>query len=111
MLARRFLWVVAGLTILFVIGGLAYRLFETQLMKFAMIPSVRFEGAPAIDREAYGRADMWIARPDIAANPSAIDGLCRVRTRALSTSFGCALMCHACDAVFGSICPINMSEA
>ena len=32
MLARRFLWVIAGLTILFMAGLLAYRLFEAQLM-------------------------------------------------------------------------------
>ena len=70
MLARRFLWVVAGLTILFMIGALAYRLLEPQLMKLALVPTVRFESAPAVDPEIYRRADMWIARPDIANNPS-----------------------------------------
>jgi hypothetical protein len=70
MLARRFLWVVAGLAILFVIGRIAYAIFEPQLMKFTLVPSVRFESAPAIDGQAYRRADMWIARPDIANNVS-----------------------------------------
>src|SRR4051812_3776790 len=70
MLARRFLWVVAGLTILLVIGALAYRLFQTQLMKVALIPNVSIKRAPGIDRDAERRADMGIARPGIAGNPS-----------------------------------------
>ena len=70
MLARRFLWVVAGITILVALGALAYRLFEPQLMKFALIPTVHFEGAAPADERAYQRAEMWIARPDIANNAS-----------------------------------------
>ena len=70
MLARRFLWIVAGLTLLVVAGALLYRLFEPQLMKLAMVPTAHFETAPAVDPHAYDRADMWIARPDVANNPS-----------------------------------------
>ena len=69
--AVRFLWVIAGLTVLFIAGALAYRLFEKQLMRWAMVPSVavprpcRCRPAPTI-----GQARLWIARPDIAGNPS-----------------------------------------
>jgi hypothetical protein len=70
MLARRFLWIVAGLAVLFMAGALLYSLFQLQLMKFTMVPTARFEGAPAVDPRAYARADMWIARPDIPNNPS-----------------------------------------
>ena len=70
MLARRFLWVVAGLTLLVMLGALAYRLFAPELMKLAMVPGSAFHDAPAIEASAYRRADMWIARPDIAGNPS-----------------------------------------
>jgi hypothetical protein len=70
MLARRFLWIVAGLTMLVMAGALLYRLFEPQLMKLAMIPTSRFESAPAVDPAAYAKSDMWIARPDIVNNPS-----------------------------------------
>jgi hypothetical protein len=70
MLARRFLWVVAGLTMLFVAGVLAYRLFQVQLMKLALVPTGQFQSAPAVDPAVYARSDMWIARPDIANNPS-----------------------------------------
>jgi hypothetical protein len=70
MLARRFLWIVAGLTLLAMTGALLYRLFEPQLMKLAMVPTAHFEGAPAVNAHAYDAAGMWIARPDIADNPS-----------------------------------------
>src|SRR3954471_7347918 len=60
----------AGLTFLGMTGARLYRLFEPQLMKLAMVPTARFEGAAAVDPHAYDRADMWIARPDIAGNPS-----------------------------------------
>jgi hypothetical protein len=70
MLARRFLWIVAALTILAAAGALLYRLFEPQLMKFALVPTSRFQSAPAVDPAAYARADMWIARPDIPNNVS-----------------------------------------
>ena len=45
MLARRFLWIVAGLVMLVVAGALAYRLFEERLFKIAMVPTVAFEAA------------------------------------------------------------------
>jgi hypothetical protein len=70
MLARRFLWVVAGLVILVLIGALAYRLFAAEFMKIAMVPSVEFKAAAAPRENAYQRAEMWIARPGIAANPA-----------------------------------------
>jgi hypothetical protein len=70
MLARRFLWLVAGLTVLFVVGSLLYWLFQLQLMKIAMIPTTSFEAAAPTASAAYGDKAMWIARPDIAGNPS-----------------------------------------
>jgi hypothetical protein len=69
MLARRFLWVVAILTILFVAGALAYRLFALQLMKLALVPTTSFERS-ASPPLAYDGAASWIARPDIPGNPS-----------------------------------------
>ena len=38
MLARRFLWIVAGLTLLVMAGALLYPICEPQLLKFAMVP-------------------------------------------------------------------------
>ena len=68
--AQRFLWVVAGLTMLFIAGAFAYRIFEQELMRWAMIPKGEFEAVPMPVGSTYARSDLWIARPDIPNNPS-----------------------------------------
>jgi len=68
--AVRFLWLVAGLTILVIAAALGYRLFEKQLMRWAMVPTVEFKAVPMPAGAGYAQAGMWIARPDIAANPA-----------------------------------------
>jgi len=70
MLARRFLWIVAGLTVLAVAGAIAYRIFELQLMRFVMVPGVEFREVPMRAGSSYANADLWIARPDLADDPS-----------------------------------------
>jgi hypothetical protein len=70
MLARRFLWIIAALVVLVLIGALAYRLFAPELMKTVMVPTVAFEEVPRPQGRTYADADMWIARPDIAGNPA-----------------------------------------
>ncbi len=71
MLARRFLWIVAGLITLVVGGAILYRIFQMDLMKAALVPSASFDeqvrpaGAPD-----YAAEDAWIARPDFANDPS-----------------------------------------
>ena len=70
MLARRFLWVVAGLIVLVLIAALSFRLFGTQFMRWTMIPGSSFQSGPPPQPSAYAKPEMWIARPDIAANPA-----------------------------------------
>jgi hypothetical protein len=70
MLARRFLWVVAGLTVLFVAGAIAYKVFEHQLMRLAFVPKVEFREVPLKAGASYASRDLWIARPDIPDNPA-----------------------------------------
>ncbi|MFL6844719.1 MAG: DUF3089 domain-containing protein [Allosphingosinicella sp.] len=69
-MARRFLWVVAGLTVLVVAAALAYRLFGTELIRLTMVPTAAFEGGPPPRANAYADAKMWIARPDLRQNPA-----------------------------------------
>jgi len=66
--AVKFLWVIAVLTMLFIAGAIGYRLFQKELMRWVMVPSVPFRPLPA--GADYRRPGMWIARPDIAGNPS-----------------------------------------
>jgi len=70
MLARRFLWVVAGLTVLFILGAIAYKLFEHQLMRLAFVPKVEFRELPMKAGAGYSARELWIARPDISGNPA-----------------------------------------
>ena len=71
MLARRFLWVVAGLVVLVLIARIAYTFYDVELMRMTMVPRASFENGPPPVVEAYERPEMWIARPDISSNPAA----------------------------------------
>ena len=68
--AQRFLWVIAGLTVLFILAALAYRLFEQDLMRWAMVPKSEFKEVALPPGASYDRADLWIARPDLPGNPA-----------------------------------------
>jgi hypothetical protein len=70
MLARRFLWIIAGIIFLLFACALAYRLFAPQLMRAALVPTIAFEQDPKPAGPDYRLASMWIARPDIPGNPS-----------------------------------------
>lgn len=69
-LARKFLYVVAGLIVLALAAAFAYRLYGVQLMRQFMVPSGEVAVLPPPEPTAYGRADMWIARPDKPGNPA-----------------------------------------
>jgi hypothetical protein len=68
--ATRFLYFVAFCTILFIAGAFAYRFFEKQLMRWALVPGTEFRDVPMPQGANYGQAALWIARPDIANNPA-----------------------------------------
>jgi hypothetical protein len=69
-LARKFLYVIIVLILLAVAGAFVYRFYAKDLMKAALIPSAKFEGGPTTPEQAYEKADMWLARPDIPNNPA-----------------------------------------
>ncbi len=69
MLARRFLWIVAGLVVLMLLAALGYRLFERQLIRAAMVPTAAFAEVPMAG-PSYAGSALWIARPDIPNNPA-----------------------------------------
>ena len=88
-MARRFLWVVAGLVVLMLMAALGYRLFGTELMRMAMVPTAKFESAPPAAEGAYAKAEMWISRPGVADDPSlwAPDGAAPVAKRGDASIF------------------------
>lgn len=70
MAARRFLWVIAILTMLVIAGAFIYRLFGPQLMRAAMVPSVSFEESAKAPDPFYGNAGGWLAHPELPDNPA-----------------------------------------
>jgi hypothetical protein len=68
-LARRFLYAVAGLTILVIAGVFAYRVFAPLLMRAALVPDVSFAQSPKPPATFYNRPDAWLARPGIPGEP------------------------------------------
>lgn len=69
-MARRFLWVVTILVILVVAGALAFRLFTTDLMRLAFVPSEPFQASRIPTGPDYRRPDTWVARPDMPDSPA-----------------------------------------
>jgi hypothetical protein len=68
--AVKFLWIIFWLTLVFIAGAIGYRLFEKQLMRWALVPSVDYSEVPLPRGASYAQGALWIARPDIAGNPS-----------------------------------------
>ncbi len=70
MAVRRFLWVIAILTMLFIAGAVIWRLFETDIMRMAVTPSMPFTEAPTSPAPDYGKADAWAAAGPAAPGAS-----------------------------------------
>lgn len=65
MLARRFLYVVAAVTVLVIAGMFTYRIFGASMMRAALVPDVSFAESPKPPPTFYDRPDAWLARPGI----------------------------------------------
>ena len=87
--AVRFLWIVAGLTVLVIVAAIAYRIFEDDLMRLALVPKGEFEEVPMPAGASYDQTGLWVARPDIARNPAmwAPGGFAPTRTPRASVFF------------------------
>ena len=68
--ATKFLWIVAIITMLFISGAILFRIFQAQLVKWALIPTTQFSEVAMPDANSYSAVSRWIARPDIPNNPS-----------------------------------------
>ena len=71
-MARKFLYVVAVLIVLTLTSALAYRLFGQRLLSAVMIPKAAFTQPQPTGPDAYDRAEMWYARPNIAKDNPAL---------------------------------------
>jgi hypothetical protein len=63
-MARKFLYVIAVLIVLFIAGRLALGFYPEQLTRLAFTPGAAFEAQPPATANAYADPARWIARPD-----------------------------------------------
>ena len=64
-MVRKFLYVVAGLTVLIIAGAFALALWPDALTRLAFVPTARFAPQPALAARVYDDPAMWIARPGL----------------------------------------------
>lgn len=69
-MARKFLYVVAGLIVFAIAATLAYRLYGNEFLKMALTPSADFKPLARAAGDAYASPRRWLARPDIPGNPA-----------------------------------------
>jgi hypothetical protein len=69
LLARRFLYVIAGLIVIMLAAGIGWNLFQDQLMRMTFVPGTAFRPAGG-EAPDYTKADAWLARPDLPTDPS-----------------------------------------
>ncbi len=71
-MARKFLYVIAGLIVLVLAVLLVLRLWSGALTELAFVPDAEFKPQPAVESGAYAGYGQWIARPGMGAdNPAA----------------------------------------
>jgi hypothetical protein len=69
-MARKFLYIIAGIIVLIITVLTALRLFGMELSRVAFVPSTPYRALPALSAKAYDSPNMWIARPDMPKNPA-----------------------------------------
>lgn len=69
-MARKFLYVVAGVTVLVIGLMFALRLWSEDLTEYAFVPDVSFQPQPALAKNAWDRTEMWISRPGLKEDPA-----------------------------------------
>ena len=70
MLARRFLYIIAGLIVLALAAGIGWNLFQEQLLRLAFVPNGSFDARTAGPAPDYSRASAWLSRPGLPNDPS-----------------------------------------
>ncbi len=72
LLARKFLYVVAGLIVLVIGASLVYRVWGMELIRMVMVPREALAQIAPLPANAYDDPKMWIARPDMVKDNPAL---------------------------------------
>ncbi len=71
-MARKFLYIVAAITVLVIAAMFALRIWSSQLSELAFVPDAEFTPRPKVESGAYAGYERWIARPGMGANDPAM---------------------------------------
>ncbi len=70
-MARKFLYFVAGITILVIAGAFVLRIYGEDLAEIVFVPDTKFEPVELLESNIYADISMWFARPEIEeGNPA-----------------------------------------
>ncbi|BDI60653.1 DUF3089 domain-containing protein [Qipengyuania nanhaisediminis] len=64
-MARKFLYLVAILLVLFIAGRIAYEMFQDELAEIALVPTSEFTPTTPMRANAYQDPELWYSRPGI----------------------------------------------
>lgn len=70
-MAKKFLYFIAFCTVTFIVGRIAYELFQDELAAFALVPSTEFTPTEPLEANAYQDPSLWYSRPGIGVNDPA----------------------------------------
>lgn len=70
-MVRKFLYFVAAIVILVIVGGFALSIWSSELTRMAMVPRAEFVEQQPLDQNAYLDPDMWYSRPGIGTDDPA----------------------------------------
>jgi hypothetical protein len=69
--ARKFLYIIAALITLVILGGFVIRLYADELTNLAFVPTAKFEKQEALQTNIYDDVTMWYSRGGVGAdNPT-----------------------------------------
>lgn len=64
-MARKFLYMIAGLAVLVIAALFALRIWSAELSRFAFVPRTAFQQVPPLPEGAFAGNRMWFSRPGI----------------------------------------------
>ncbi len=70
-MAKKFLYFIAFCIVLFLIGRIAYEMFQDELAEFALVPTSEFTPTAPMEANAYQDPALWYSRPGIGVSDPA----------------------------------------
>jgi len=70
-MARKFLYIVAIITVIVIGGRIAYEMFDDEFARLAFVPSAEFTPTEPLEANAYQDPALWFSRPGIGVDDPA----------------------------------------